>query len=72
MTARPALREQSSLGKTTHAPKSTANGTETILLVEDEGAVRALSRHGLKMFGYTVLEATRGREAIRIVEQHQG
>ena len=47
-------------------------GNETILVVEDEDAVRALTRHGLTMLGYTVLEASRGEDAIRIARQHQG
>ena len=43
-------------------------GTETLLLVEDEDAVRALSRHVLQSCGYTVLEAsdrTRRRSGLR-------
>jgi PAS domain S-box-containing protein len=45
---------------------SALSGTETILLVEDEEAVRALSRHVLRMCGYTVLEAGDVDEAQRI------
>ena len=48
------------------------HGTETILLVEDEDAVRAVSRFALQTFGYSVLEANRPTEAIRLCEQHQG
>ncbi|TMQ29598.1 MAG: response regulator [Planctomycetota bacterium] len=48
------------------------NGNETILLVEDEDEVRALSRDALTMFGYNVLEANRGEEAMRIARQHEG
>lgn len=40
-------------------------GSETVLLVEDEDGVRALSRHILQSCGYTVLEARDGAEAIR-------
>ena len=40
-----------------------AHGTETILLTEDEPALRALARHVLQMHGYTVLEASRGEKA---------
>ena len=47
-------------------------GQETILLVEDEAGVRAITRHTLQSFGYTLLEASHGEEAIRICEQHNG
>ena len=45
-----------------HAPK----GTETILLVEDEDAVRALLSNVLQECGYTVLEAGGVEHAIRV------
>jgi CheY-like chemotaxis protein len=44
-------------------------GTETILLVEDEDAVRSLTRHVLKGCGYTILEARNGWEAINLAGQ---
>jgi CheY-like chemotaxis protein len=43
-----------------------------VLLVEDEEGVRALTRHVLKTCGYSVLEASHGREAVRAAEQHAG
>jgi CheY-like chemotaxis protein len=48
------------------------DGSETVLLVEDDDAVRTLSRSVLEMSGYTVLEANGGRDALRICEQHGG
>jgi two-component system, cell cycle sensor histidine kinase and response regulator CckA len=45
-------------------------GTETVLLVEDEDAVRTLSKLVLQSNGYTVLEARDGQEAIWIARQH--
>jgi two-component system, cell cycle sensor histidine kinase and response regulator CckA len=51
-------------------PGPAPRGTETLLLVEDEDAVRALTRFTLQQCGYTVLEASHGEEAIRIAANH--
>ena len=44
------------------------SGTETLLLVEDEAAVRGSVRRLLERQGYTVVEARHGADALRIVE----
>src|SRR5262249_42630596 len=46
-------------------------GHETILLVEDEDAVRTSAAEYLKENGYTVLVASRASEAMEIAEQHK-
>jgi PAS domain S-box-containing protein len=48
------------------------HGRETILLVEDEPAVRGLVHETLKLHGYTVLEARHGIEALMTVAKHTG
>ena len=47
-------------------------GTETILLAEDEAAVRTLTRTILTGCGYRVLEAADGDEAARVAAGHDG
>jgi PAS domain S-box-containing protein len=46
-------------------------GNETILLVEDDAAVRHVTRSMLEEFGYTVLEAADGQEALAVFEQNR-
>ena len=48
------------------------SGTETILLVEDEPALRLLTKRILSSAGYTVLDAERGDDALALLAAHPG
>lgn len=47
-------------------------GTETVLVVEDEGAVRRVAVRVLQGLGYGVVEARDRDEALRVLEVHPG
>ena len=49
-----------------------AESPPTVLLVEDEEEVRALTRDVLEMRGYVVLEALDSADALRLGETHPG
>ena len=47
-------------------------GSETILLVEDDKSVLNLARKVLKQQGYSVIEAQNGEDAFKVAEAHAG
>ena len=48
------------------------DGTETILLVEDEADLRLMIRRFLEKRGYTILEAEDGGQALQLYERNKG
>src|SRR5437879_10721385 len=58
-------------GRRAEARAATGAG-ETVLVVDDEPAVRLVTKRILQRNGYTVLEASGGHEALRVLREHPG
>jgi two-component system cell cycle sensor histidine kinase/response regulator CckA len=53
-------------------PEAPPGNGETILLVDDEAAVRVITKATLEAHGYQVLTASDGSEAMAVYERHRG
>ncbi len=56
----------------TDETRAAAGGSETILVVEDEDAVRQMTTRVLTQQGYTVLEAGNGMDGVTLARRHDG
>ncbi len=63
--------EQAKIERRAEKPKD-LTGRGTVLLVEDEDAVRSFAARALGQRGYNVLEATTGAEALEVFASHKG
>jgi PAS domain S-box-containing protein len=68
----PAVTEAATAPKSPGAVVTASRGNETVLLAEDEDALRFLTRNMLQRFGYKVLEARNAAEACQISSEHRG
>jgi PAS domain S-box-containing protein len=67
----PRLRASAPASAAPVAPRQPTGGNETILLVDDEPMLRNLGRSILEKFGYRVVLAKDGQEAIEVYEQQR-
>jgi two-component system cell cycle sensor histidine kinase/response regulator CckA len=68
----PTAKEMEAKKESAKAPAADLTGQGTVMLVEDEEAVRAFGARSLASRGYTVLEAGSGLEALDVIEAHKG
>lgn len=66
----PRVEEQVEVVETAKPVVSSLHGEERILVVEDDDAVRRMTREFLKIKGYTVIEARSAADAILWMESH--
>ncbi|HEV2913751.1 MAG TPA: PAS domain S-box protein [Pyrinomonadaceae bacterium] len=66
----PRVEEEVDAIQQTQQPRMSAQGTETLLLVEDDEMVRHMVREVLELSGYRVLEASDGQTALVLFERY--
>jgi two-component system, cell cycle sensor histidine kinase and response regulator CckA len=67
----PCVKERVAAAELPAAAVLAARGTETVLLVEDEDALRKASAEFLSLRGYNVLEARDGLDALSVTKSHE-
>ena len=68
----PCVETPAEVDRVSAAVSTALSGTETVLVVEDEGQVRTLECGLLEAGGYHVLAASHGKEAIHICREYPG
>ncbi|MGH7206311.1 MAG: PAS domain S-box protein [Nitrospiraceae bacterium] len=68
----PQIAVETKVAEPRRVPVKPPSGSETVLLVEDEGMIRTMVGTVLRLHGYLVLEARDGPDALRVAREHAG
>ncbi len=68
----PGMTGRASEAETPATSSQAAEGSETVLLVEDDRSVRAITERFLKSLGYTVVVAADPEQAMRLADEYPG
>ena len=68
----PKVTEDVTAGKEQTKFSGEISGSETVLIVEDNDALRKLAKNALRKYGYEILEAENGEKALNVSETHEG
>jgi len=68
----PKVAEDVTTGKEQAKVSDEISGSETVLIVEDNDALRKLAKNVLWKYGYEILEAENGEKALNVSETHEG
>ena len=68
----PKVAEDVTAGKEQAKVSDEISGSETVLIVEDNDALRKLAKNVLRKYGYEILEAENGEKALNVSETHEG
>ncbi len=63
---------ESGVHQDTPSPEDEYQGTETVMVIEDDTPLRLTVSGCLERFGYNVLEAADGTEALTLAKEHEG
>ncbi len=53
-------------------PVDDSGGSETVLIVEDDDNLRKFAQRALQMYGYRILDAENGEDALRVCGEYEG
>ena len=68
----PEVKKDADLEKKEQTPVDNPGGSETVLIVEDNDLLRNFAQKALRGYGYRVMDAENGEDALSVCKEHDG